>query len=904
MANYNADIKIGVTGKAQLNQLESQLKRVNTQITKLNKALTLKTRAQTVKLNTKGANTAIKQLEDRINKLGRTITVNLRTRESKGGGAGSSTTVIAPQQASQLATSLGLAAAATKQTVEQTTELGEQIKKVNTLESDVLDKNKELTEVYRRQDQVRKGFAEKGKSLKQSERDLTNSAKLREAAQARRTAKLEEELRILNQQDAAQRKLLNLEKQRTGGKSFDQRLAAVRAKNSAASKIGKGFRTGAGIAGASAAGNIPVLGEAVTGGLVAGLSGGSVAAGALGGALVGIAAGAVAATKEVTTFNNELQLMQQSLAFTVSNSDELDTALGAIESASQDFIVPIGEATKQFTKLNAAARSSGFSVEEVEKVYRGLAAANLALGGNTERLNGILLATQQVFSKGKVQAEELRGQISERLSGAFAEFAKATGRTTKELDKALNDGEVSLKDFVTFAEKMLEKYEEKAKVIGDAPQNAGRRLQLAMDDLKKAMGPILQSIGNAFTKMATKAVEALTYLANKINAFRLQAAEGRAAMARDNLQAAQTRLRLAQDAAKTQGGSRAQPFGGVRAGTNDVAGFKRDVDAAQTALNELKATMINMDLVPGGDPLTPQVGDFVGGDSGGGGSKGGGGGRTKVDNLAERIRLAEQALAISKLELAYAKEIDPLEQLRLERDRDILQIRQNMTNDLINEKDVTVQRLIKEKAVTDELTRQQELLRDIGTDAGFSMGTTIADAMNDTNKELTETDKLLRSAYDIMAGGMQDAINGLIRGTKDLNDVLSDMLGQLGNLFIQFAFNSLKTSIFPGMATGGYPTPGKPVLVGENGPELIVPTAPTRVYNNHDTNAMLGKYSPGSGGGTITFESRIINNVEYVTAEQAIAMSEDAAKRGAEGGYTKTMGSLRNSRSTRQRVGI
>ena len=187
---------------------------------------------------------------------------------------------------------------------------------------------------------------------------------------------------------------------------------------------------------------------------------------------------------------------------------------------------------------------------------------------------------------------------------------------------------------------------------------------------------------------------------------------------------------------------------------------------------------------------------------------------------------------------------------------------------------------------------------------GTTVGQNLAKSLPEANKELTETDKLLRNAYDIMAGGMQDAINGLIRGTKDLNDVLSDMLGQLGNLFMQFAFNSLKTSIFPGMASGGYPTPGKPVLVGENGPELIVPTAPTRVYNNHDTNAMLGKYSPGGGGGTITFESRVINNVEYVTAEQAIAMSEDAARRGAEGGYTKTMGSLRNSRSTRQRVGI
>ena len=91
--------------------------------------------------------------------------------------------------------------------------------------------------------------------------------------------------------------------------------------------------------------------------------------------------------------------------------------------------MPIGEATQQFTKLNAAARASGFTVQEVEEVYRGLAAANTALGGDSEKLQGILLATQQVFSKGKVQAEELRGQIGERLPGAFALFAKAVGKT-------------------------------------------------------------------------------------------------------------------------------------------------------------------------------------------------------------------------------------------------------------------------------------------------------------------------------------------------------------------------------------------------------------------------------------------------------------------------------------------
>ena len=94
MSNYNADIRIGVVGQSKLKTLQKDLDKVNASVKKLNQALVLKTRAQTIKLNTKGANTAIKQLEDRINKLGRTITVNVRTNEqkgnsgSKGGGGG------------------------------------------------------------------------------------------------------------------------------------------------------------------------------------------------------------------------------------------------------------------------------------------------------------------------------------------------------------------------------------------------------------------------------------------------------------------------------------------------------------------------------------------------------------------------------------------------------------------------------------------------------------------------------------------------------------------------------------------------------------------------------------------------------------------------------------------------
>ena len=88
MASYNADIRIGVTGKTQLNQLESQLKRTQTTLNKLNKSLNLRAKVQTIKIDTRAATTAVKQLEQRINRLGRTITINVRTNEKQGRRSG------------------------------------------------------------------------------------------------------------------------------------------------------------------------------------------------------------------------------------------------------------------------------------------------------------------------------------------------------------------------------------------------------------------------------------------------------------------------------------------------------------------------------------------------------------------------------------------------------------------------------------------------------------------------------------------------------------------------------------------------------------------------------------------------------------------------------------------------
>lgn len=69
-----------------------------------------------------------------------------------------------------------------------------------------------------------------------------------------------------------------------------------------------------------------------------------------------------------------------------------------------------------------------------------------------------------------------------------------------------------------------------------------------------------------------------------------------------------------------------------------------------------------------------------------------------------------------------------------------------------------------------------------------------------------------------------------------------------------------------------------------------------------------GDAAEGGGGGLIRFESTVINGVEYVTRGEAEAIgmraADQGAKRGAEGGKTKTLGALRNSRAQRAKLGL
>jgi tape measure domain-containing protein len=100
-----------------------------------------------------------------------------------------------------------------------------------------------------------------------------------------------------------------------------------------------------------------------------------------------------------------------------------------------------------YSRLSASTKASGMSMNETRELFLGVAEAGASLGLSGDQMDGVLVALQQISSKGKVSMEELH-QIGERIPGAFAMASKAMGLTTKEFDKLVSSGGLMANDLL------------------------------------------------------------------------------------------------------------------------------------------------------------------------------------------------------------------------------------------------------------------------------------------------------------------------------------------------------------------------------------------------------------------------------------------------------------------------
>jgi len=229
------------------------------------------------------------------------------------------------------------------------------------------------------------------------------------------------------------------------------------------------------------------------------------------GATVGIGRQSLAATADYAAQIGKLEMALDGILDTAGDYQD---ALASINDVVKDFNVPQEVATKGMTRLTAAIQGAGGNVSDADLVFKNITASIKATGGSADDVNSAITAMVQVFSKGKVSAEELSGQLGERLPGAVTLFAQANNMSMMELQKNLKAGTVGLNELMEFIKALGIEYTKTARDISKSPLDAGAQAQVAMNEVRRAVGESIQPIGaqlqKAFAEFVLEILPALT----------------------------------------------------------------------------------------------------------------------------------------------------------------------------------------------------------------------------------------------------------------------------------------------------------------------------------------------------------------------------------------------------------
>ena len=570
-----------------------------------------------------------------------------------------------------------------------------------------------------------------------------------------------------------------------------------------AAKAQRRRRGGGNAGGALAAiGSAGLLGpEALAGAALGSFVGMPLAGAAIGSTVVAPARRAAGGVAESVADINRFRI---ALAGVSDDFDDYQKSTEAITKATKQFLLPIDAATKQYTRLKASVRGAGLGTEETTKAFNGIAAAIIATGGSSEDLNSALVATSQVFSKGKVSAEELRQQIGERLPGAFTIFAESIGKTPAQLDKALEKGEVSLADFITFVEELTERYGESAEVLAIAPENAGKRLAVALREAQDRYGFFFQKIGAGLQDNTTRFINSLNKNDKAVKQF-----------ITDTINNFDKMMKIVEKIAR------------------GVANVVTEIFAPVIQIAETVLPIVTTILGKVGDKLKEglaykgitgfldeQFGDIVkapgrfsvedlfGPDTFKPGKFGTGLGQDTLPKDEDTIEDTTNKLkqqkdisdALKNAQIAALNEQNPILKLQLDYEARLLALREQSLPP--NKLSVA---LVKERErFTKNLVRLGDKLND-GLAKQLSN-------QKEVKKELSETQKLGQQIVTTFAQGMSDALLNLFDRARSFRELLGDLLRQTAKLILNFGMQAAAKSIFPGLfATGGVMTSDGPV---------------------------------------------------------------------------------------------
>jgi len=216
-------------------------------------------------------------------------------------------------------------------------------------------------------------------------------------------------------------------------------------------------------------------------------------------------------TKSILESGMAWDRLENAMLSVTGTTSATATELAFVTEEAKRLGLDLQTAGTGFTQLAAAAKGTKVTGKQVREIFTAVGEASVVLGLSAADSAGAIRAISQVMSKGTVQAEELRGQLGERIPGAFQIASRAMGKTTAELNKMLEQGKLLSDDFLPKFALQLRKE------LGATVPEATKKLQAELNRLKTSWFELQveMSDGSAM-ETATQWVEGLTDAIDKL----------------------------------------------------------------------------------------------------------------------------------------------------------------------------------------------------------------------------------------------------------------------------------------------------------------------------------------------------------------------------------------------------
>lgn len=202
---------------------------------------------------------------------------------------------------------------------------------------------------------------------------------------------------------------------------------------------------------------------------------------------------------EVTTITAQFEGMNNAIEF--ASGQDGGKNIEFLDNTIKTLNLDMAASYKGFQTLTGAMKGTKLEGQGVRDIFDGVATAATVMNLTGEQAEGAFLALSQMASKGKVSAEELRGQLGERIPGALKIAADSMGVSQMKFNDLLDSGKIYAEDFLPKFSKQLKE------TFQDGLPKAANSMQAAINQKNNAMLSFKRNFGEAFRPVLTEVLK-------------------------------------------------------------------------------------------------------------------------------------------------------------------------------------------------------------------------------------------------------------------------------------------------------------------------------------------------------------------------------------------------------------